>query len=353
MHEDSACGGAGTPECAGVGGVRFERLADLLRRGGRASGEADGDGEGVAVDHGDAVAGGGDAERRAGVHVEDFGEAGRGGRGGGGARWFGRGGTFGGVLRIDETAEDFQDLPLHLLLFSTYIGHDVVEHIERRRAWVSRARDRLKSSDEAGVEGSKRTLKSGEGDDEARGGAVGVGDDESFAEGRRVEGALVGDDGEVRGVDEWNDERDVWIPTVVFRIGEHGELSSSKGSFFIDRNKNLIVKAFEVVRRTLTDVAGDLRVQARKDDEAVAKVLWNALSDDELAHGIRYGRGELPVDGELVFLACRTLRSAEGGDDEERVVFEERDEALADGACCAEDADVYLPTFEHRRRCRW
>ena len=76
--------------------------------------------------------------------------------------------------------------------------------------------------------GPEGALERGEGDDDARGRAVGVRDDEALLEGRGVQPLLLWDDREVGRVHERNDERDVRVSPVVFRIREDGELRDTE-----------------------------------------------------------------------------------------------------------------------------
>ena len=65
-----------------------------------------------------------------------------------------------------------------------------------------------------GVEGTEGAFEGCERNDDAGGTAVGIGYDESFLE--VLEGALVGEDGQVGWVYERDEERNVGIPPVVF-----------------------------------------------------------------------------------------------------------------------------------------
>jgi len=47
-----------------------------------------------------------------------------------------------------------------------------------------------------------------------------------------VEGLLLGNDGQMGGVDEWDDQRHIGISAIVLGVGEHGELSSSEGLLY-------------------------------------------------------------------------------------------------------------------------
>ena len=85
-----------------------------------------------------------------------------------------------------------------------------------------------------------------------------------------------------------------------------------------------------------TDFTGDVRVQAAEDDVAVGELAGLTLANDELADGT-HGGGLLPPHGILVLLAGGPGRGADGVEDEVRVLGEQQDEALADGARAAQD----------------
>lgn len=79
-----------------------------------------------------------------------------------------------------EAAEDLGELPLHLLLLATDKGDDVVEDVERGDARIPCARNGLHRRDHDGLEGTKGGFEGVERDGKARGGAIGVGNDEAF-----------------------------------------------------------------------------------------------------------------------------------------------------------------------------
>lgn len=85
-----------------------------------------------------------------------------------------------------------------------------------------------------------------------------------------------------------------------------------------------------------TNIACNVGVQTAKDNVTFEKLARLALLDDEVAHRAHWG-GLLPLDGIAVLLACRLGRGADGNELEERVVLQQEDEALANGAGGAED----------------
>ena len=102
------------------------------------------------------------------------------------------------IVPIDEVSKDLEGLPLHLLFFATDEGDDVVEDTEVGYAGVCRARDGLHGGNDARFDRTNGFFERAEGYDEARGGAVCVGEDEALLEGR------------IRGsVDEWDNEGDM------------------------------------------------------------------------------------------------------------------------------------------------
>lgn len=126
-------------------------------------------------------------------------------------------------------AEDLPGLGLELVLLALDKGHDVVHDVHAGHARVSRAGDGLHGDDADGGDGAKGGLQGGEGDDEPDDGAVGVADEEALGE--LVDGALVGDEVEVRQVDGGHDERDEGVAAVVFGVGEDGDFGLEEGHF--------------------------------------------------------------------------------------------------------------------------
>ncbi len=88
-----------------------------------------------------------------------------------------------------------------------------------------------------------------------------------------------------------------------------------------------------------TDLAGDVRVQPAEDDVAVGELARLALAHDELAY-VAHRRGLLPPHGVPVLLAGRSRRGPDGVQDEVRVLRQQQDEALADGAGATQDTCV-------------
>lgn len=192
---DGGLRGAGAAEGLGLADVGAQGVLDVVGRGGRAAGEAQGDAGCVAVEDGDAGAGGADAEGRLLVD----------------------GGAVGG-----EGAEDLLGLRLELVLLAGDVGDDVVENVERGHARVAGAGDGLEGHDGDLVNGAEAGLQGGEGDDEADDGAVGVADEEALVE--AVVFALVGDEVKVGEVDGRHDEGHDGIAAVVLGVGEDGNV---------------------------------------------------------------------------------------------------------------------------------
>lgn len=160
----------------------------------------------MSVDNGDAVAG----SRHAG---------------------FGKGseGRGGGV----EAAEDLESFPFHLFFLARDERNNIINDIKGGNAWVTSTRDGLHCLDEDTVERAKGILKGLERDDKASSGTIGVGDDKAL--GKRVKGALVGNEGEMGGVDGGNNEGNGGVAAVVFGIGKDDEVSFEKGEFWTVR----------------------------------------------------------------------------------------------------------------------
>jgi hypothetical protein len=134
-----------------------------------------------------------------------------------------------------DTAHDLGRLPLDLLLLSPDEGDDVVEDVHGGDTGVAAAGDGLEGGDEDFVDRSKGVFERFERDDEAGGGAVGVGDDEASGEGRRVGFTLLVNDGEVGGVDGRDDEGNELSSPVVLGVGKDGMLGSAEGDLYTSR----------------------------------------------------------------------------------------------------------------------
>ena len=197
VHRDALRGRRGAPLGLHGARVRAQRVGGA--RGGRrgAPRKVHGDARGVALEHGHAVARRGHGERARVAQVER-------------------------LVVVDDAAEDLCRLAFHLRLLVGDVRHDVVEDVERGHAGVPGARDGLHRRDHALVDGTEGVLEGAQRDDEARGRAVGIGDDKASHE--VVQGTLGGDDVQVVGVDERDDERDCRVLAVVFGIGEHRDL---------------------------------------------------------------------------------------------------------------------------------
>ena len=208
MDSDDVRWSRGTTESLRLAGKGSKDLADLLRAGRGPPCKADRDALCVAVNDGYAVASGRNAEGMAGMHVKGSNT----------------------IDRIRDTAEDLESFPLNLLLLASDMGYDIVHDVEGRDTGIACTGDGLHCGDESGLERAKGLFKGREGDDDAGGGAVGVGDDEAFLKGGRVGELLLGEDGKMGGVDVWDDEGDVRIAAVVLCVGEDGEIGGAEGS---------------------------------------------------------------------------------------------------------------------------
>lgn len=155
----------------------------------------------MTVENGDAVAVRGDLHRVLSVHVER-----------------------GGVVR--KATEDLGELPFDLLLFLADVRDDVVENVEGSDTGVTRTGDGLHGGDHDSLEGTESPLEGVEGDGNAGGGAVRVGDDETLRVARL--GLLMRDDVEVGGVDEGDDEGDEGVAAEVAGVREDGVLGFSE-----------------------------------------------------------------------------------------------------------------------------
>ena len=202
------------------------------------------------------------------------------------------------IARLD-TAKDLERLPLDLLLFATDVRHDVIKDVQGCHARVPCARDGLHGGDKDGLDGAERLFERGKGDDDGGGRAVGVGDDEALGEG--LQAALLGDDGEMGGVDEGDDEGDVGISSEVLGVGEDRELCGAEGGLC----GCVSGEGIDGARRSRTDIARNVRVEPGEDDGAVGEVLRLAGVDDDVRGHGGDGDGLLPGDGARVRLARR------------------------------------------------
>ena len=150
--------GGGATKSLGLAGKGSKGLADLFRAGRGPPRKADRNTLCVAVNDGYAIASGRNAEGVAGVHVKGS----------------------NAVDRSRDAAKDLESFPLNLFLLASDMGYDVVHDVEGGDTGVASTGDGLHCGDECGLEGAKGLFEGGEGDDDAGGGAVGVGDDEAF-----------------------------------------------------------------------------------------------------------------------------------------------------------------------------
>jgi len=97
-----------------------------------------------------------------------------------------------------------------------------------------RRRRTLHGDDGDLIYGAESCLQSGEGDDNANNGTVGVAHNKAFL--NRVLSALVWYDGEVVEVDGGDDERDEIMAPVIFGIAENSQVGLLESSFNISCN---------------------------------------------------------------------------------------------------------------------
>ena len=281
---DGLVGGGG--EVLALEGVEAGPGFENLVVGGGGA-ELDGDALGVAVFYGDAVAVGGEA----GVEGVD--------------------------AAAGESAKKLDNFFLELFFFVLDEGDDVAEDVEGGDAGVACAGDGLEGGDEEAFD-AEAGLERGEGEDEADGAAVGVGDDVAaglvffFA----VPGLVV-DEGEVVGVDLGHDEGDVGGHAEGGGVGDDGASGGGEAWF---------------------EVAGDVGVEGGEDDSGEFAI--GSLGEIGLeGHAGDAGgeRGvELPAAGFGVGSACRAVAGGEPGDLEPGVIGEELNESLTDHAGRAE-----------------
>lgn len=120
---------------------------------------------------------------------------------------------------------------------------------------------------------------------------------------------------------------------VVFGVGEDGNFGFDELHFYDSQYCTCPL----LQMRILTNITGNVTIQARKHKIAVRKLVRCAVLDNQLTELLGHGHGLLPFHGILVFLSRGTRRGADFVKDQIWVVSEKQDEALADRACCSED----------------
>ena len=175
MHEYSMSGSRGTTQSRRIGDVHHQGLTHLLWTRRWPPRKPHRHRHRVPVDNRHPSARRTHAERLARAHIK----------------------RLDSIVPVDEAPEDLEGFPLHLLSFTVDEGNDVVKDVEAGYPGVSRARDDLHGGDDAQFDRTKGLFERAEGYDEARGGAVCVGEDEALLERRVMEGLLLCDHGEV------------------------------------------------------------------------------------------------------------------------------------------------------------
>ncbi len=189
------------------------------------------------------------------------------------------------------------DLFLQLLFFVLDVGDDVAEDVERGDAGVARAGDGLHGADEEALD-AEVFFERLEGEYEADGTAVGVGDDVAAG----LASPLLGfDQAEVAGVDFRDDER---------HVGGHAEGAGVRDDGATGGGK----LRFKLV--------GDVGIQCRKDNlgQLDAGTFGHVGLD---RHGRDVGgqrRVELPLAGFAIDLACAAIARRKPGNLKPRVI---------------------------------
>src|ERR1043165_1051899 len=217
--------------------------------------------------------------------------------------------------RVDEAlavprAEDLARLDLDLLFLAADVRNDVVEDGQRRDAVPAGAGDGLHGGDVQLLD-APLAFDRRDGEREAHRGAVRVRDDVAAAA-----LPLLLDRGDVIGIDLGEEQRDVGAHAVVLRVGDDDAAA---------------------VGVVLLGLAGDGRIEATKEKRGFELAAEGLDGEVRAVDGER--RVEAPVGGVGVALAVAALGRDDLMQAEPGVVFEELDEALADGAGGAEDGD--------------
>lgn len=131
------------------------------------------------------------------------------------------------ILALTDAPKNLPALGLELLLLPADVRDDVVFDVHGADAGVPCAGERLLGDDADGVDGAEGGLDGGEGNHDTDDRAVGVADEETLRE--VVVTFLMREDVKVGEVDGGNDEGHERILTIVFGVGEDGEVSSEEG----------------------------------------------------------------------------------------------------------------------------
>ena len=188
-------------ECLSFTCEFLKALLNLFDRGCGLLGELNRDAGEMTVNDGNPVAVGRDLERVGSVVVES-------------------------LLVLVDPSQDLGSLPLDLLLFSSDMGDDVVQDVQRRDTGVSSTGNSLHRGTHDGLQGPKLVFQGFESDDDPGRGAVGVTDNVTLLQTQA--GSLMLDDGKVRGVDKRDDEGHDRIPSIVFGVRKDDELGLTK-----------------------------------------------------------------------------------------------------------------------------
>ena len=198
-----------------------------------------------------------------------------------------------------------------LLFFALDVGDDVAQDVEGGHAGVACSADGLHGGDEDALNAEAIGQRL-EGEDQADGAAVGVGDDVSaglLAPGLGLEQVEVG------GVDLGDDEGHVALHAEGAGVGDDG--AAGGGEFGLQFASNVGVEGGE-------DNAGGS--------------LGGVGGDDHLADAVGEGRVQLPFGGFRVGFAAGFVAGGEPGDLKPGVGLEQLDKALADHSGCAKNA---------------
>ena len=156
------------------------------------------------------------------------------------------------------------------------------------------------------------------------GDAVAVGDDPALP---FAPALLRLEDAEVIRVHLGDDERHIGVHPVVLGVAEDEPAGAGEGGF---------------------DLGGDRRVQ-RREDKLGVDLLWIAGRDGHRGDTVRHRLGAQPPRGFGVRLTGRPLRRRDGDEVEPRMIRQQSNERLADGARRAEHRDGPPP----QRGCLW
>src|SRR2546427_3198239 len=129
---------------------------------------------------------------------------------------------------VREFTEDLLGLDLDFRLLARDVGHDVIDDIKGRDAWIARPRDRLHCSHNHRFD-TESSVQSGERWRKTYDGAIRICDNKALRE--SAIGLLFFDQADVIVIDLGDQKRNVLVHSIAGRIGNYGVAGAGKGLF--------------------------------------------------------------------------------------------------------------------------